>query len=201
VQAKQLSEEGRKHAGFFSEIVAGVDRTTHLLEQLLALARADSRRTDEVTKDDVDLHAVSVNVLAELGSQALNKGIDLSLEADDPETTIRGDTAALRILLRNLVDNAIRYTPEGGRIEVALQSTPKAVLLRVSDDGPGIPEEQRPLLFERFQRGEAATAQGSGLGLSIVAQIAELHGAGIRLGSGLDGRGLSVHLEFPAASA
>lgn len=197
VQAKQLSEEGRIHAEFFSEIVAAVDRTTHLLEQLLTLARADSQKDAELSSHEVDLHAISIEVLAECGNHAVEKGIDLSLQTDEEEIPLRGDATALGILLRNLVENAIRYTPEGGRVEVELESGQAAVLLRVSDNGPGIAKEKRRRLFERFQRGEATNARGSGLGLSIVARIAELYDAGIQLDSGLDGRGLSVSVTFP----
>lgn len=200
VQAKQLSEEGRIHAGFFSEILAAVDRATHLLEQLLALARADSLRDAGRPDSEVDLHAISIQVLAECGNEALKKGIDLSLKAHVKTMPLRGDATTLGILLRNLVDNAIRYTPDGGHVEVDLKVEPGAALLRVSDDGPGIPEEKRQLIFERFQRGDATNVRGSGLGLSIVAQIARLYDAEIRLGTGLNGKGLSVSVLFPFLS-
>ncbi|MEJ2329851.1 MAG: ATP-binding protein [Gammaproteobacteria bacterium] len=196
VQAKQLSKEGQRHSTFFSEIVAAVDRTTHLLEQLLTLARADSQRDSERPDDEVDLHLITIEVLADCGNRALKKGIDLSLHAGKEEIPLRGDATTLAILLRNLVDNAIRYTPGGGHVEVELKAEPDAAILCVSDDGPGIPQDKQQLLFERFQRGDETNSQGSGLGLSIVAQIAKLYDAEIQLDSGLGGRGLSVSVAF-----
>lgn len=198
VQAKQLSGDGGQHADFFTTVVQGVDRTTHMLEQLLTLARADSQQESTVLSGRADLHTIAISVLSLLGPQALDKNIDLSLDADDAPATVTGDSTALEILLRNLVDNAIRYTPDGGVIRVELRTTPESVSWTVLDNGPGIqPPSHRELVFQRFQRGEGIKARGSGLGLSIVKQIAELHRAEIRLSEGLNGKGLSISVAFP----
>jgi len=102
------------------------------------------------------------------------------------------------VLLRNLLDNAVRYTPAGGEVEVGVTCTKDAVLLAVSDSGPGIPEAERAQVLDRFYRVLGSGEEGSGLGLSIVKRIADLHRAGVSLGAGPDGRGLRVEVAFPA---
>ncbi len=110
--------------------------------------------------------------------------------------SIPGDEATLSILVRNLVDNAIRYTPAGGEVQVQLVQEDDAVCLVVKDSGPGIPKAKREELFQRFQRGDDVEARGSGLGLSIVKQIADLHGAEVVLTDTEDGQGLCVIVSF-----
>jgi signal transduction histidine kinase len=122
---------------------------------------------------------------------------NVTLELDAAPATVAGNADMLRILLRNLVDNAIRYTPAGGRVLVAI----KGRTLSVTDSGPGIPASERQRVFDRFHRLAGQDTEGSGLGLSIVARIAERHGAQVRLADG-DGEagnaGLRVSVEFPA---
>ena len=114
---------------------------------------------------------------------------------------MRGDPAMLAMLIGNLLDNALRYTPAGGRIDVAIDAN-GATPLSVIDTGPGIAPADRERVFERFYRGgrtkEASPGTGSGLGLSIVRRIANAHGAQVVLDEGSDGRGLAVHVRFPA---
>jgi two-component system, OmpR family, sensor kinase len=110
---------------------------------------------------------------------------------------VKGDADALRTLISNLVDNAIRYTPAGGRVDVALADDAGSVVLTVRDSGPGIAVEDRERVFDRFYRGSGAGGiRGSGLGLAIVKRIAERHRAGVELGPGIDGRGLGVTVRF-----
>lgn len=104
----------------------------------------------------------------------------------------------LAVLLRNLLDNAVRYTPPGGEAEVSVQSVPDTVLLTVSDSGPGIPPAERASVFERFHRVLGSGEEGSGLGLSIVRRIADLHRAAVSLEAGPGGRGLKVVVRFPS---
>jgi two-component system sensor histidine kinase QseC len=112
---------------------------------------------------------------------------------------VNGDAAALAILIRNLVDNAIRYTPPGGRVEVSVATREDGITLTVTDNGPGIPELERARVFERFYRAPGSGGQGCGLGLSIAQRIAELHGASIELAAPVTGSGLQVTVRFPAA--
>ena len=126
--------------------------------------------------------------------------IDLGLARADA-TLVRGDPGALRVLVRNLVDNAIRYTPGEGRVDVSVSRgdipAQAGPVLEVTDTGPGIPPEARARVFDRFYRVSGTAAAGSGIGLAIVKSIAERHGAAIELGSRDDGRGLRVRVTFP----
>jgi two-component system OmpR family sensor kinase len=114
---------------------------------------------------------------------------------------VRGDADALATLLSNLVDNALRYTPQGGRVDVGVAIDSGRAMLSVRDSGPGIPEADRERVFDRFVRGSvtAGAVRGSGLGLSIVKRIAERHGAHITVGPGLDGTGVGISVRFPPA--
>jgi two-component system sensor histidine kinase QseC len=196
-QVKQLDDSNGENASFLDDIVNGVDRTTHLLEQLLTLARADTLQGETILQQRVDLLSVVKDVLSMISGRVLEKRIELSLYAPGTPVNIRGDEATLSILVRNIVDNGISYTPPGGEVRVELVQEADAICLLIEDNGPGIPEEKREELFQRFQRGEGVEAQGSGLGLSIVKQIADLHSAEIVLSDKARGQGLRVKILFP----
>ena len=119
------------------------------------------------------------------------------LIAAAPPATITGDPDALRTLLRNLVDNAVRYSPAGGRVDVTIESTAGGARAIVTDDGPGIPPEERTRVFDRFYRRSGTAPPGSGLGLAIVKAIADAHGAAVSLAEGPAGKGLAVTVSFP----
>jgi two-component system sensor histidine kinase QseC len=110
---------------------------------------------------------------------------------------LKGNLTGLSILIRNLVDNAIRYTPEHGQVTIDITKTSRHVILKVIDTGPGIPEELRSRVFERFYRMIGNNAAGSGLGLAIVQQIAALHHAEIKLATPRNGKGLQIEIWFP----
>ncbi len=161
------------------QLQCGLSRAAHLVDQMLQLARLDpeSGLPDART---VDLGELAESVCAELGLAILEREVDFALEVtNDCHTT--GQPEWLRVLIRNLVDNAIRYTPHGGQIRVVLQSTASGCLLKVGDSGPGIPAEQRAAVLRRFHRLQGSDQPGSGLGLAIVLRIAELHGAKLQL--------------------
>jgi signal transduction histidine kinase len=143
----------------------------------------------------VDLGALARDVVGELEPLADAKSIDLGV-ADAERAIVDAGVASLRTLLANLVDNAIRYTPPGGRVDVAVRSERDRCTLAVRDDGPGIAPAERERVFTRFARGTAVQAQGSGLGLAIVRSIAERHGASVALEQGIGGRGLGVVVRF-----
>ena len=128
---------------------------------------------------------------------AAAKSIDVGIERADDRAEVAGDPASLETLVANLVDNAIRYTPPGGRVDVTVDRSGDDVVLSVRDNGPGIAAADRERAFERFARGAGADAPGSGLGLAIVRRIAERHGGSVELAEGLDGRGLSVVVRLP----
>jgi len=130
--------------------------------------------------------------------QALAAGIDLGYDGTTDHRRVLGDRLLIEEMLGNLIDNAIRYVPSGGFATVRVAHEPGAAVLIVEDNGPGIPEDERARVLERFQRGSAAgQGTGSGLGLSIVREIADTHGASLRLESGEGGRGMRVRLSFP----
>ena len=175
-----------------SLVLLGCDRATRLVEQLLTLSRIE--HAPAANAADVALRALAASVIGEAAESAIRKGIDLSL-AEGDEHFIAGQGDLLRILLRNLVDNAIRYTPKGGRVEVSLQTEVGDTVLRVCDSGPGIAPEERSRVLQRFYRVLGSGEEGSGLGLSIVSRIADLHHASIRLDEA-SGGGLRVSLHF-----
>lgn len=194
VAADATDPEQRRRA--LANIVRGVDRATHLEAQLLTLARLDPEARASVQRRPVALARLARAVLAELAPEAIAKHIDLTLDADD-HLTVAGDPDLLAILLRNLVHNAVQYTPAGGAVAVVLGAADGAVHLRVLDTGPGIPPDEGERVFERFYRGRGGNQTGSGLGLSIARRIAELHGAGLTLANRAGG-GLAASLHFAA---
>jgi len=179
-----------------SQIVRGVDRMTHLVAQLLTLARLDPD-PDGAGRDPVDLASAAREAVEELAPEAAAKGMPLHLEAKGA-AAVAGDRALLRTLARNLVENAIRHGRAGDAIRVVVDAEAAFVSFDVVDAGPGISPELRDRVFDRFYRGSGGSASGSGLGLSIVHRIAELHHATVTLGDGPGGRGLRVTVRFPA---
>lgn len=189
-----LSEDGRVR---LDSLRAGIRRTAHLLEQLLALARYDSDTSMEMPHSEFD-HIVK-GVVADLLPVAQDRLIDLGF-ARIETVSVRGEPVALAMLARNLIDNALRHTPAGGRVDVSLFRQNEAVILRVVDTGPGILDAEIDRIFEPFFRGSRSRGDGTGLGLSIVRRIAERCHGSIRLENvgPPDGRGLSASVSFPA---
>ena len=196
--ARNASAETATRASL-DKALAGVDRATHSVEQLLLLARADAQQAREMVSGEVDLRLIAASVVSALSQYAYERDIDLGVEAAG-KVIVHGDETALQLMLRNLVDNALRYTPAGGTVTVEVSGDGQKAVLRVLDDGRGIPAAERALVFNRFHRGsgeQAAGTSGSGLGLSIVQRIARLHGASVALGDGLHGRGLGITVTLP----
>jgi signal transduction histidine kinase len=188
-EAARLEARGR--------LGAAVERAIHLVEQLLALARSEPQETA------ADFQLADLSVAAAQGIQdahdlAVARSIDLGLDAA-AQLRIRGDPEELRTLARNLVDNAVRYTPPNGSVQVRTRSTAKDAVLEVTDNGPGIAPADRERVFDRFYRRAAAQESGTGLGLAIVKAIAERHGAAVLLAEA-PGGGLHVTVNFPKAS-
>jgi signal transduction histidine kinase len=199
LQAQVLMRTGdegeRRTSG--EEFVASVDRATHLVEQLLDLARSEP---DAVAHkyEPVRLEELARDTVAQLAGAALAKGVDLGVAGADNQIVARGDARSLRIMLRNLVDNAVRYTPAGGRVDVIAELHDGRAVIRVVDTGAGIAPAERERVFARFYRVPGSTESGSGLGLAIARRIADLHGAQIALESGEGGIGSKVSVIFPS---
>jgi two-component system, OmpR family, sensor kinase len=176
---------------------AGMKRAARLVEQMLTMARLEPEAAGE-TYTELDLASLAATVAAELEPLAEAKKIELRLEHMDA-ARIRGQAQALYTLVRNLLDNAIRYTPASGTVSLAVRLDGKEPVLQVDDTGPGIPAEERARVFDRFYRLPGSDAEGSGLGLAIVRQIAHAHGAEVALAEPEGGRGLRVTVRFRAA--
>jgi two-component system OmpR family sensor kinase/two-component system sensor histidine kinase QseC len=185
-------EAGRNEA--VAALTTGIDRAARLVEQLLALARNEPGAPATRTAP-VDLAEVARQAVADTLGFATSRGSRVAVLADAP-VSVLGDATALQVLVRNLVDNAVRYAPPAARIEVRVQATPDgSATLQVDDSGAGIPTAERERVFDRFYRRANADATGSGLGLAIVRNIADAHGAQISLGDSPLG-GLRVELRF-----
>lgn len=179
------------------QVIASVDRCSHVIQQLLTLCRLSPETIMPEHFTNVNLARIAAEVIAQLAPQAILKQIEIELIAKDSEYKLLGNTTGLHVLIRNLVDNAIRYTPTGGIIKVIILNKSDAFILQVIDNGPGIPDKLRTRVFERFFRVLGTNAQGSGLGLAIVEQIAKLHKGSIALKSPTKGTGLQVEIRFP----
>jgi two-component system, OmpR family, sensor kinase len=181
----------------------GLARASRLVEQLLALARAEPEVVAaEVVASPVDLVALASDAVTMHAGLAHERGIDLGFENPGQALTVAGDRDALFTLLGNLIDNALRYTPRGGRVDVGVARRGEETVLSVVDDGPGIAAHEQSRVFDRFHRGDAARSagdtRGSGLGLAIVKRVAERHGARIEFGSA--SKGLEVDVVFGAGA-
>lgn len=175
-----------------------VARSTALVENLLQLARLDPESADVLVADDIDALALLDEVVRACAPYAAARQVTVSV--DCRVATITGNRDGLLMALRNLVHNGISYGRVGGRVQITAEPQGDSVALSVRDDGDGVAPADRQRLTQRFFRVLGSGVQGSGLGLSIVARIAELHRADLRFGPGLDGRGLGVVMTLPARS-
>jgi len=193
VARRAASEAARNEA--LDAIVVGSERAARLIEQMLTLARLESGQGEGAVQR-ADLRALARAALADAAPFALGKNLDIALE-EGAAVEVAGYPGLLQVLLRNLVDNAVRYTPRGGKVRVAVGGDGRTARLEVSDNGPGVPPQELARLGERFHRLAAPGETGSGLGLSIVLRIAELHRGGVRFAAGHGGAGLAVSVELP----
>lgn len=194
IALRSKTQEERTEA--LLKVISGVNRGTHVVQQLLTL----SRMVPEAAINEpieLNLNKEAAEIAAQLAPEAIAKDIELELIAPDEPTLIIGNVTAIGILIRNLVDNAIRYSPPKSTVSVLIEKDHEHVILRVIDNGPGIPEELRERVFERFFRVIGNQATGSGLGLSIVAQITKLHNAKVTLHTAANGQGLDFRVHFP----
>ena len=185
-----------------NQLHAATDRLTRLVNQLLSLARAepDARRASE--SEHVDIGKLARQAATEWVPHALARNIDLGFDGPlNDNNRIEGDSFLLREMLNNLLDNAIRYTQQGGHVTVRVGAPDGRVVLSVEDNGPGVPEAERGRVFERFYRVLGTGAEGCGLGLAIAREIALRHGAEITLAGGTGGVGTVVSVSFPRITA
>ena len=181
-----------------TQVLVGTERAARLINQLLSLARAEA--TADACEDSarVDIDLLLRSVVAEHVPAALAKEIDLGVDSAGMPLWFRGASVLLQEMLHNLIDNALKYSPAGGHVTAVLRwHEADEIVIEVQDDGPGIPEEERAQVFERFYRVLGTGVEGSGLGLPIVREIAELHGGSVSIGDGPGGRGASLRVSLP----
>jgi len=184
------------------KLSTGVQRAIRLVEQMLSFARQGPRAEPALVR--VPLADIAREVVAELVPFADAKHIDLGI-SNSQSAIVLGDPDALSTLIRNLVDNAVRYTPDGGRVDVSVEAVEpadpakSAAILKVVDNGPGIAQGERTRVLDRFYRPPGTSPPGSGLGMAIVKAIADVHKAILTLDSGPGGLGLAVSVRFPPA--
>ncbi|BEP61901.1 ATP-binding protein [Variovorax sp. V213] len=200
VQGLQRAPDAAGRDLAVSRLVAGIDRATRLVEQMLALARHEASMAAGAKPQPVDLAEVARLAISDAVAAAQARGIDVGVSHADADAVVSGQPEALRMLLRNLIDNAVKYTPEEGRVDVGIAMNGSAVELSVDDSGPGLPEEERARVLDRFYRSGEPQAPGSGLGLAIVKSIADLHGATVGLTASPSLGGLRVLVRFPSGA-
>jgi two-component system sensor histidine kinase QseC len=194
VALKADNEADSKKA--LQKVIESVDRSSHVVAQLLTLSRLGEEE-GLIDVKPVDLHKLATEIIAYLAPYALEKNLDIELAPPPKNSIVLGNDTALGVLVRNIVDNAIRYTPAEGAVKIAILDSGKHIIFRVIDTGTGIPQELRERVFERFYRILGSKASGSGLGLAIVSQISALHHAEVHLTTPASGIGLQFDVAFP----
>ena len=196
VALAEADADARRHA--LLATLEGCDRATRLVQQMLTLSRLEAGAAPPLAP--LDLSALVRREVAELAPAAIAKGQTVDLEAPD-QCMVCGDATLLSVLVRNLVDNAVRYSPEGARVKLAVAHDAGQVRLDIEDSGPGLGEPELQRLGERFFRVLGSGQDGSGLGWSIVRRIAVVHGADVRAGRSAALGGLQVSVAWPPAAA
>ena len=193
LQIANLERRGRAGArDALAELKLGARRATSLVEQLLRMARYDAA-PDGDEQVDLDLQAVLLGAVADHVALAESRSIDLGVVVSQA-AHYRGSERDLRVMFGNLIDNAIKYAPEGGIVDVGIAAFGREVEITIADTGPGIPVELLQRVFDRFFRAAAAEVEGSGLGLAVAAAIASRHGLAIELANRADGPGLRARV-------
>jgi two-component system OmpR family sensor kinase len=195
----QSADTAAERSAALTQLRRGIERLTHLAHQLLTMARFDPDTARRPTRI-LDLSQVAIGVIGELWPLAKARGVDLGSTEHEP-MLVTGDPEAFRIMLMNIVDNAIRYTPSGGRVDINVRQRGPTVELEVIDTGSGVPPDERDRVFDRFYRGMDQTTDGSGLGLAIVKRVAEQCGGRIALEDGEGGHGLRVRIFLNATGS
>jgi len=197
--ALRLSAPEEVHATL-TQLQTAAEHTTHLVNQLLSLARAEPSAEHAQAMEKLDVSALARAITTEWVPRALARGIDLGFDGPDAPAPVKGDDFLLREMLGNLIDNAVRYTQRGGHVTVRLAQAGDAIEIGVEDNGPGIPESERDAVLERFHRVLGTGVEGCGLGLAIVREIVLRHGGHIRLLAGHSNQGTLAQVALPAAA-
>lgn len=195
-QALRRAHDDASREAAIARLNDGIERTIQLVSQLLVLAREEGEPGGAAARQRLDLQELARQAVADVLPQAQARRIDLGLVTSQP-AWVHAQPEAMHILLRNLLDNAVKYSPEGGQVDLSLEANDAGTRLTVEDSGPGISEEESERVFDRFYRAAGSNATGSGLGLAIVKAIAARHGASVRLDRSQRLGGLRVDVQFP----
>ncbi len=193
-------EDPQERNAAIKKLIGIADRSTHIVQQLLTLSRVVPEEAHALSNvSTFNLRTLVVDEIADIVPKALEKNIEIELIAEEKNLPLQGQMTSISILVRNLLDNAIRYSPEQAQIWVRLRASEKSIILQVADNGPGVAPIHRKRIFERFYRVLGNKVHGTGLGLAIVQQIADLHQAQIVLTSTHEDTetGFCITLEFP----
>jgi two-component system sensor histidine kinase QseC len=199
LQVAQMANDEQTRQQALQKALKSIKRSNHVVQQLLTLSRTVPGAMQEHS-EKVDLVSIARDIISELEQQANQKNTTIDIQCPKPAPTFMGHPTAVGILLRNLTDNAIRYTEDNSSVIISIENSAHYVLLKVADNGPGIPEKLYGRVFERFFRVVGEKSKGSGLGLGIVQQIARLHEAEVYLDKPSWGKGLMVCVKFPKKS-
>lgn len=198
LESAQIAGSAEEVDAMLQSAQMGLARMARRIEQILALARLEAGAASE-QRARIELITLTTEVIEELAALIAEKDIALSLTHDIDEVWVSGHEVALTAMFRNLIENALRYSGSGGQVDVAIQREGDAVIIAISDDGPGIPVEKREAVFERFHREVESESRGYGLGLSIVQRAIQLHQANIELLASPFGSGLQVRIRMASA--
>jgi len=160
------------------KLIKGIDRTSHLTSQLLMLAKVEDKNEETVSSKSFSLNRLCETIIGDIYPLALKKKQEIGLDAD-VDISMTGDKELIRVMLDNIINNALRYSPENGSVNVVLAKKQGRIKIEIQDDGKGIAKDKASLLMERFARGETGKGDGTGLGLAIVQRIVDLHGGSI----------------------
>lgn len=194
-----LESDPEQHKQLLERVSASMERLSHTISQLLSLARNQQDVLHNAVLTPVNLNQIAQEVTTDMVPSAIKKGIDLGFEASESDAMVLGDSKRLKEMLYNLVDNALLYTPNGGKVTVNVRREAGEIVLSVEDNGPGIPKEEREKVFERFHRVMGTGQEGSGLGLAIVMEIAQLHQANVEISDEPKQKGLNIQVSFAVA--
>jgi two-component system sensor histidine kinase QseC len=196
LQSDDAELDATQRAQIITKVRSGLEHLGHVVNQLLVLASIEPERIRR-SFEAADLAAITGDMMSELSPLALEKNIEIELDACEPAYVL-GNQELLGVMISNLVNNAIKFTPEGGHILVEITNATNGISLSVKDNGTGIPEDKKVWVFERLNR--LSEGGGRGLGLSIVKEICQLHQATVSLHDRSDGTGLIVNLFLPSLS-
>jgi len=199
LQLAERAAAGAEQGAALAAVKAGLVRATRVVEQLLTLARQEPGAAD-LPATEIELSELASQVIAEIMPLAESHAIDLGMQRNEP-ARVMGDREALRVLLANLVDNAVRYTLERGRVDISTFVAEGGAVIEVTDTGPGIPIGDRERVFDRFYRRASSGVSGSGLGLAIVKSVVERHRGRVTLADGPGGHGLLARVTLPLAAS